>query len=227
LEKKDYKFLKITTKQRIFNIDIAFVLDCTSSMNPWIDAAKNQIVHISDTLKDHNLKVGFVGFRDYGDILPQLDSMNFTNSIDGFKNKLSIIEAAGGGDTPEDLIGGLNESLNLKWSGDHRFLILISDAPCHGKEFHKLKDDRHPNGDPNGLNPQKILESLRNEDIQLIFVKIVDEDTDIMIEKFSKFYNKKPLEMKVIALGEQPDLLSDSILKVMHKIDKKYFKFNY
>ncbi len=40
-----------------------------------------------------------------------------------------------------------------------RLLVHFADAPCHGTTYHTLDDD-YPDGDPNGLNPIKLLEKL-------------------------------------------------------------------
>ncbi len=40
----------------------------------------------------------------------------------------------GGGDIPEDVLGGLNAAANLSWQAPTRFLVLIGDAPAHGRD---------------------------------------------------------------------------------------------
>jgi hypothetical protein len=34
------------------SLDLMFIMDCTGSMGPWIDAAKREIKSIIDTLKN-------------------------------------------------------------------------------------------------------------------------------------------------------------------------------
>ena len=43
----------------------------------------------------------------------------------------------GGGDIPEDVLGGLNAAANLSWQAPTRFLVLIGDAPAHGQDCTK------------------------------------------------------------------------------------------
>ena len=62
-------------------VKLAFVLDCTASMGPWIEEAKTKIGQIvQDVLKEHNqatFEVGLVAYRDYGDDSP-LRVLDFT-----------------------------------------------------------------------------------------------------------------------------------------------------
>lgn len=51
------------------SLDLMFIMDCTASMTPWIDAAKREIKSIIDCLRSKffNLKirVSIVAYRDY------------------------------------------------------------------------------------------------------------------------------------------------------------------
>ena len=50
----------------------------------------------------------------------------------------------GGGDVPEDCLGGLNAAANLSWQAPTRFLVLIADAPAHGRDCSKpAMEDRY------------------------------------------------------------------------------------
>merc|ERR1712227_1007293 len=50
-------------------LDICFVMDCTSSMAPWIEAAKTTVKDMIAALPPDvpNKRVGFVGYRDFND----------------------------------------------------------------------------------------------------------------------------------------------------------------
>jgi len=62
--------------------------------------------------------------------------------------------ANGGGDAPEDVQGGLNQALNMKWTPSSiKQLFLICDAPGHGKDICDSHDN-HPKGSPDGLKIQ-------------------------------------------------------------------------
>ena len=60
------------------------------------------------------------------------------------------MNATGGGDTPEDVQGGLNHALKMEWTeGSIRQLFLICDAPGHGKDICD-GGDSYPKGSPDG-----------------------------------------------------------------------------
>lgn len=61
------------------------------------------------------------------------------------------MSASGGGDNPEDVQGGLNKALNLKWTPNSiKQAFLICDAPGHGKDICTDHDD-YPGGSPDGF----------------------------------------------------------------------------
>ena len=49
---------------------------------------------------------------------------------------VSRMAATGGGDTPEDWVGGYNIALNnISWRSGNRLIIHIADAGAHGTEY--------------------------------------------------------------------------------------------
>merc|ERR1712137_360049 len=65
------------------------------------------------------------------------------------------ISAGGGGDAPEDVVGGLRHVVDRDWVASTRVVIHIADAPCHGSVYHDGLGDNYPNGDPSGESPEK------------------------------------------------------------------------
>jgi hypothetical protein len=63
---------------------------------------------------------------------------------------LASLRASGGGDGPEDIAGAFEGALEQDWASMTKWAILITDAPCHGKRYHSLKQDDYPDGDPHG-----------------------------------------------------------------------------
>uniref|UniRef100_A0AC34G5M5 Uncharacterized protein n=1 Tax=Panagrolaimus sp. ES5 TaxID=591445 RepID=A0AC34G5M5_9BILA len=121
------------------NIELCFLVDVTGSMQPHIDGVKNSISKIVDSLKSPSiiskqqektakqLRYAFVAYRDHSD------------------------SKHGGGDTPEDVFGGIDRALELPWSNQFgtKVIFHIADAPCHGRKYHD-QDDSYPSGDPKG-----------------------------------------------------------------------------
>ncbi|CAF4400613.1 unnamed protein product, partial [Adineta steineri] len=89
-------------------------MDCTESMAPYIESAKNNIRAIFEeivTSEKSDIRLAFVEYRDH----PPEDTTfvtrvhNFTNSVDEMKNWLDVCQADGGGDTPEAVADGLHQ----------------------------------------------------------------------------------------------------------------------
>lgn len=92
-------------------VDICFMLDCTGSMHSYINEAKSVIHKIIDNLKrkfqNFELRAAFVGYRDHGDGAKRITLFSFSSNIDDFKTFVSLVDATGGADGPEDVFGGL------------------------------------------------------------------------------------------------------------------------
>ena len=79
---------------------------------------------------------------------------DFTNDIDLVKANINKQAATGGGDFPEDVQGGFNKALSLKWRADSvKMAFHIADAPGHGKDICDWGDN-HPKGSPDGFKIQ-------------------------------------------------------------------------
>jgi hypothetical protein len=171
-------------------IDLCFVMDCTSSMTGHIEGAKDCIVKVAERVRDMEpaviLRVGFCGYRDHCDGVSRLQTFNFTNSCNDFRNYINAnVKAFGGGDGPEDVLGGLNEAVNkMAWRNTTRVLIHVCDYPPHGNSFHNMYDS-YPGGDPNGLTPEGVLRDMRSQNILYFFGKITPH-TNKMVDEFRK-----------------------------------------
>jgi hypothetical protein len=90
-------------------VDFCFVMDCTSSMEDYIEGAKNSIRKIVDYMANMKpaiiVRPGFCGYRDHCDGSDRLQIIDFTNPCDEFKDEVSKVSALGGGDLPEDVLG--------------------------------------------------------------------------------------------------------------------------
>ncbi|GBB92415.1 hypothetical protein RclHR1_00200048 [Rhizophagus clarus] len=198
------------------NVDLCFVLDCTGSMGDYIVAAKDciqQVVeHMERTNPNIKLWIGFCGYRDHCDP-NRLQIMNFIDSHLEFKRYMSEVIADGGGDAPEDVLGGLNAAINsMNWRHSTRILFHLGDCPPHGRRFSRLKDD-YPKGDPNGLTAESVLNGIRLAGIHYYFGKITNK-TDEMIRVFRSIMGKF-LVFNLTAEGLDPEEL---VAKVFESI---------
>jgi hypothetical protein len=199
---------------KMTRVKLAFVLDCTASMGPWIEEAKTKIgTIVQDTLKDHNqatFQVGLVAYRDYGDETP-LRVLEFTTP-ENVMLALQPIVAEGGDDTAEDVARAFYHTMTLDWSNaDIRMVFHITDAPAHGRMFHAVNiSDRFPEGDPETLDPRNQLRSMCEQGFHYTFVKITSA-TDKMLDVFGSVWSS-PMTFRVLDLSPQsPAMLSPMV----------------
>jgi len=116
-------------EKRVEPIDIAFVFDQTGSMQDEINAVKNNALMFADILRGSfmDYRLALVTFSDW------VVSVNdYTADVGVFKDWVSRIDAAGGGDEPENDLEALSQALALKTRpGAQVVFILITDAPYH------------------------------------------------------------------------------------------------
>ncbi|KAF4613906.1 hypothetical protein D9613_007558 [Agrocybe pediades] len=119
-------------------LDLLFLQDCTGSQQPYIKAATDSILKITNRvstfgkLKPGGLRTGLIAFRDVGEAFIT-KSFGFSSDISVMQANLRTLKAYGGGDGPEDVTAALDAALASAWRSDAiKMVILISDAPPHG-----------------------------------------------------------------------------------------------
>ena len=128
----------IPIDQQNHRIEVVFVLDTTSSMSGLIQAAKEKIWSIANTMakarQNPDIKMGLVAFRDRGDTYVT-QVLNLSRDLDSMYAKLMDFKAQGGGDTPESVNQALYDAVTrVSWSQDsdvYKVVFLIGDAPPH------------------------------------------------------------------------------------------------
>lgn len=171
------------------DLDICFVMDCTGSMQPWIEASKQTIKDMIQALPSEaeHKRVAFVGYRDFCDGPAQVHQ--FTENVGNVTQFINRQTAFGGGDAAEDVAGGLADALGLNWASQTRTLVLIADAPCHGQRYqpHAHASDDYPQGDPTGLSMTTLMQACRTSGIDFTFVQLTSE-TDTMQRRLEQAY---------------------------------------
>src|SRR5882724_11712513 len=115
-------------------VDVVFAVDTTGSMGGLLEGAKRTVwsiaTHIRKTDPEADLRVGLVAYRDIGDDYVTRD-FALTGDLDAVFTELSGYQAAGGGDTPEDVDAALDDTLHkMAWRDDAKKLVfLVGDAP--------------------------------------------------------------------------------------------------
>lgn len=128
----------MVTIQQKPRIEAVFVLDTTGSMSGLIDAAKEKIWSIANTLAmtepAPQIEMGLVGYRDRGDEYVT-KYLALTDDLDAVYEFLMDFAANGGGDGPESVNQALYETVNkMSWSTDdktYKVIFLVGDYPPH------------------------------------------------------------------------------------------------
>ena len=185
-------------------LDLGLLLDCTSSMYSWIDRAKKTLQQIVQNVVkscDGNLKVRvtFIGYRDHCD-QQRFSILPFSEDIPRVQDFISKVQAIGGGDFPEDVVGGLRKCLDQAWLPDSQKQVFhIFDAPCHGKKYCDGYDS-YPNGDPHGLEIEPLMKEFESKSIAFTCIKL-NEQCNKMIKAMQE--NHKSLQITDLAHASQ------------------------
>ncbi len=159
-------------------LDIAFVVDTTGSMKDDITAVKDSLFEIVDriTTRTEGLEIRF-GIVSYRDHPPQdrtyvTSVFDFTEKIKRVHKLISDLRPSEGGDTPEAVADGLFDArTKLTWELDaYKVLLLVGDAPPHGKLYNSIGDDYFPNGCPKGYDPIDEVKKLRSDFGSTVFI---------------------------------------------------------
>lgn len=120
-------------------LEVAFTLDATGSMGPYIAQARAKIRDIAKQLAEGDpkpdVRFGLVAYRDKGDTFVTKVHA-FSRDIEDMGKGLDGTSADGGGDVPEAVLEGLRDTLTgLAWSPPEddkvvRLVYLVGDAPA-------------------------------------------------------------------------------------------------
>ena len=205
-------------------LDILFIIDCTNSINTYLEDIKLNFTKIIEEIKNNcptaTVYAGFVGYLDYIDL--DLDdeyiNIKLTTDIESINEKIKNLSSHGGGDTAEDLAGAFELGLDNDWQGISKFIILATDAPCHGDEFHRKKNvykyDNYPEGDRENRDIKKFVKEFSQRKISLFCAKY-SEETDLMFNIFKNIYNQEKKE------GDQNEFSYETCENLTESIIKK------
>jgi Mg-chelatase subunit ChlD len=117
-------------------LDVLFLIDATGSMGGEIQRLQDTIKTVSSRIQgldtQPGVRYGLVAYRDQNEEYVTA-SADFTANVADFKASLDKVEAAGGGDKPEDVESGLAKAVNgASWGQDAvRLVFLVADAAPH------------------------------------------------------------------------------------------------
>ncbi len=159
-------------------LDVAFVVDTTGSMKDDITAVKDSLFeivnHISSRTEGLEIRFGIVSYRDH----PPQDRtyvtrvFDFSEKIRRVHKLISELRPSEGGDTPEAVADGLFDArTKLSWAREaYKVLLLVGDAPPHGKRYNSIGDDYFPDGCPMGFDPVEEVKKMRSDFGSTVFI---------------------------------------------------------
>lgn len=154
-------------------VDIALVIDTTSSMGPYIAEARKQAQRVVQEIADKgdlDVRVAVVEYRDHPPQDPTFASRMVIPLIETeyLTDALNLLVPLGGGDIPEAVLDGLIEAASkLEWRQNaDRLCFLIGDAEPHGYGNSPLSDG-FPGGCPCKATPNGVVELLAGNRITL------------------------------------------------------------
>ena len=138
------------------------------------DTCRSLIASITKDSMVKNVKFAFVAYRDHP---PEEET--FVTKVEDLTNQDAILSfiggmtAYGGGDGPEAVLDGLNDSVSkVGWrSYSQKFIFHIADAPSHGK-LYTDSHDAFPGGCPCGLKIEDIAKVIEQQKIQYKLLKV-------------------------------------------------------
>lgn len=182
--------MKTAATELLSRLDLAFCVDLTGSMTPFIAAARERLAAILTALgrdAELDLRVAFVGYRDYDPQgkapkePPLLERRDFAKAaqIDAHLATLQVKSPAANTDAAEAVLAGLLETIDaLSWrSAALRVAVLVGDAPPHGVgTVHGPFPDRFAE-DPTGASTMDVAARLEEAGITLHALGMVPSAT--------------------------------------------------
>ena len=100
------------------------------------------------------------------------------------------ISCQGGGDTCEDVAGGLQQAFqSIEWKSKYKLICLVADAPAHGKRFH---DESVSDDYPADETAAKWVEKLAQENYSFVALEFT-KYTNVMYNEFQKIYEENKM----------------------------------
>lgn len=157
-------------------VSLCFVVDTTGSMSSHIKGVRDQVSTIVRQLQRSKVQVAgvaFIGYKDWSDGDNHFEVLPFTKDLERFQTFVQAINATGGGDCHEDVLGALEQAGNLSWPdrSASRILFHFGDAPPHGKRYGSHGDD-YPDGHARDKAPEDLFANLAQQNISYYFGEI-------------------------------------------------------
>ncbi|UJR09469.1 hypothetical protein I4U23_013707 [Adineta vaga] len=234
ITKNAHDAIELTFSDNAFNnpliVEICFVMDCTGSMGPWIEAGKTHILTIAENIqkdmkdkfgKNSILRMAFVAYRDYTNA-ERFDVIDFhqAENLELVRKKIESQKPIANDDICEDVQGGLEKALRLSWtpipknpssirnkdkpSRAAQMIIWVGDCPGHTAFCHDKGSvwDKHLDGLRDVRPMKEIIMEIKERDIFLLLTKFTDY-VDFMFTNIEQIFkdDKKDSQVRRIPLN--------------------------
>ncbi len=212
-------------------VDIVFVLNVTESMQPYIDAVKQNIINFAQDLRANNrdYRLGLVTFEDY--VVSKYPDCNceyrntMTSDVQKFTGWVGGLHAGGGGDIPEDQLDALAYAASFPFRPEAQgIIIIVTDAPPHhdgdGSAYTQHDQafwDHHQRGvQVTDMTGDKLAKLLQKDGLTLYAVApppfIAPEYKQVVDATHGRLYN----------IVTEEDRFSDLVREIGHSIATEY-----
>jgi len=217
--KKDPKY---HYKYPIKPFDVVYLVDATGSMGGTIEKVKNYCIDIAKILEKklvlYEFKFGAVFYRDPIDSKEDINDY-FNLSFDSYSLQRFVSKQSptGGGDAPEDWVGGYELALNkMSWRTGNKLIIHIADAGAHGTDY--TSGDNYPSEGPKLDN---LIKQAANMNISIVAFKIGSVPENSFSRAKSLYKENGNVSFKIQEFDQDKkdpgyftDLVVDAIIKV-------------
>jgi hypothetical protein len=212
-------------------VDVVFVLDVTESMQPYIDAVKQNIINFANDLAANNrdYRLGLVTFEDY--VVSSVPDCNceyrnqLTSNVNQFIGWVGSLHAGGGGDIPEDQLDALDYASKLPFRPQAQgIVIIVTDAPPHhdgdgseNTEHDQAFWDHHQRGvEVTNLTGDKVAATMQRNGLTLYAVApppfIAPEYAEIVDATHGRLFN----------IVSEEDRFPELVREIGHSIATQY-----
>jgi len=174
-------------------IKVCFLVETTPNMSPYLSDAQYSMEEVLDKVSFYNqhseISVGAVYYRDYNDIEHSF-TIPFSTPEEFYENPANSVDVYGfSEDDTTNVACGLNALRQMDWEdADVKLIYHYAVSPAYGLRFHGPEArDKHPKGDPSGLDPLKIVNSLSLLTFNYTFFRITPA-VDTMLSLFHEAY---------------------------------------
>lgn len=113
--------------------DVAFLIDTTSSMKPYINQYRAEASRLASLVKADGGNIALIEYRDLEDPFEPHELCDFTCDLETFNHELEQLRTHLGGDLDESALSAMLYALNhLNWHpGATKSIVLLTDAGYH------------------------------------------------------------------------------------------------